>query len=243
MNKLIIFILLAVTAVSIILFSSDGGATDVATEMGIESIRGDVVEIAGKGMYYKNKYGDYPVYMDDIYDMSDSEVHKSIATFERFFDKTYLEKNVKLVNDEELKSKGITYELASKSTKYFIDIKTGEVLVADLFDIDSDYADEMSSTGFKVIETVIIEDGYGNSMTPINGSFDSGSNVYFYGGGSMKLARRDEISKEITNLDSSTSGLSDVIQVLYVQNTQSTSEMRAAVLKSDGVHLIDLSID
>lgn len=244
MNKAVVFLLIAIVAVSTMLFANDGGATDIAGRINVESVKGDVVEIQGKGMYYKNKYGSYPVYADNIYDMSDSKVHEAIQTLERFFDKTYLEKNVKLVNDGELKSKGITYELANGNNKYFIDVLTGKVLAPELMDKDSDYLEDVTSTGlFKVVDTIIIKDSAGNEMTPINGSFDSGSNIYFYGGGAMKLARRDEVSNEISNMDAQVDGLTDVLEILYIQKTQTSGNMfRAAVRKVDGVHILELKI-
>ena len=218
----VVLIILGIT----LLYKSDQGTGNTARKLELESIRGDVVELQGKSMYYKNKYGSYPVHSDDVYSLSDGEVVRAIKVFERFFfnketgmaDKDYIRENIKLINVGELKDKGITYELSSKKTRYFLDTKTGKVLTPELMEEDPDYADEVTDTGeYRVIETIIIKDDLGNKMLPVHGSFKSGSSMYFYGGGAMKLARRDELTGQIINLDSETEGLSGVDSILYLQ--------------------------
>ena len=143
MRKVVIIIMLGIIAISVMLFQNDGGSGQVADQMNLETIRGDIVELQGKGMYYKNKYGIYPAHNDDVYNMEDGGVVTSISSLEKYFDKAYIENNIKLVNDKELKSKGITYELANKNTRYFYDITTGVVISPDLMDRDEKYRDEV----------------------------------------------------------------------------------------------------
>lgn len=230
----------------VLLHKNDSGTTHTAKQVQLESIRGDVVELQGKSMFYHNKYGEYPINHDDVYSLSDAEVIKSLKTFEKFFtskegtpDRDYIRENVKLVNVGELKNKGITYSLANKKTRYFLDTKTGKILVADLMEDDTEYAKEATDKGeYRVIETIVIEDGVGNEMKPVHGSFKSGTSIYFYGGGSMRLARRDEVSKQIYNLDNQVEGVSELNSILYVQ----PSTGKCAVEKDGEVQIIQLNL-
>lgn len=230
-----------------ILMSNDGGSNVVVNQMELESLRGDVVELSGKGLYYKNIHGTYPAYPGDITLSDDSEVIRSVEVFKRFFtkadgtpDNDYIENNIKLANLEELKSKGITYELASKKSRYFYDVLTGEVLNADLMENDEGYRDDVTDKGeYRVLETIIVKDTMtGDLMSPVNGSFRSGSYMYFYGGGDMVLAFRDELSKEITEINGGLT-IADVDQILYIQ----PSSLKAAILTPSGtVEIVELKL-
>ena len=45
----------------VLLHKNDSGTTHTAKQVQLESIRGDVVELQGKSMFYHNKYGEYPI--------------------------------------------------------------------------------------------------------------------------------------------------------------------------------------
>ena len=240
MRKVVIIIMLGIIAISVMLFRNDGGSGQVADQMNLETIRGDIVELQGKGMYYKNKYGMYPAHNDDVYSMEDGVVVASLSSLEKYFDKVYIENNIKLVNDKELKSKGITYELANRNTRYFYDITTGAVISPDLMDRDEKYRDEVrEGTGeYKVLETIDIvdsDDPEDLTMTQVNGSFKSGSSVYFYGSGTMQLARRDEMTKIIKRVDPGIA-LSNLDEILYIQPDSS----KAVILKGGNLEIVTL---
>lgn len=240
MRKTIILAMVVVTLVTLILYRNDGGSGQVADQLEIESMKGDIVELTGKGMYYKNKHGSYPIYPDDVYEMDDSEVVRSLLVFENFFDKSYIQENLKLTDLGELKNKGITYELASKKTRYFFDVSTGNVLAADLMEVDDEYAGDVANTDeLKVLETIKIVDSDDSSlvMTRVNGSMKSGSGVYFYGGGPLKLAKRDEMTNIIKAVDSGL-GLAADDEILYIQ----PSTFKAVILKNGEVIITTLKL-
>lgn len=223
MKKLIIVILAMVVSVGVIIFSNDSGSTKVASEVELETLRGDIVELQGKSMYYRNKYNQYPIHPESIFDLTNGEEVRSVQILEKFYgehgkNKKYLERNVKLIDEGELKNKGIVYELASKKSKYFIDTKTGQVLVADLLpELDLDLGE------YKVIDNLKVVDSTDKNkvMHPVVGSYKSGTSMYFYGGGEMKLARYNELSKQVINLDSKIEGIDskNIKTILYVQPT------------------------
>ena len=236
MKKLIIVVIVMVISAGVMIFSNDSGSTNVATQVASESIRGDIVELQGKSMYYRNKYNEYPIHAEDIYTLTDAEEVRSVMVFEKYYAEAlgkgkgaeqYLRDNVKLINEGELKLKGIVYELASKKSKYFIDTKTGQVIVADM-----DLLPELGiDTGeYSVLDysmEVIASNDSKKIMNPVVGSYKSGSSVYFYGGGAMKFARYDELSKQVVNLDDQLEGITFIPgddsgpkdTILYIQPT------------------------
>lgn len=248
MRKTIIFLLIAIITVSLLFYKSDGGSGGVADKMALESVRGDVVELQGKGVYYRNKYGVYPVKDEDVYENTDGEVIKSLQVFERYFDKApegakdYIKANIKLANSEELKSKGITYELANKNSRYFYDITTGMVLSADLIDKDVDYRDEVlkGTSEYKVIGLLKLVDSVNATkvMENVNGSYKSGSTMYFYGSGTMVLAKRNELNTEVSEVKHNLG--SDVKEILYIQ----PGSMKAVIVtNTDKVEIVEIKID
>ena len=53
-------------------------------------------------------------------------------------------------------------------------------------------------------------------MNPVNGSYKKGAYMYFYGGGDIKFARRNESNNEIVDLTPDLN-VSNLKEVLYVQ--------------------------
>ena len=96
---------------------------------------------------------------------------------------------------------------------------------------DDDYASEVTDPDeFRVLDIVsVIDTITGKTMNPVNGSFKSGSYMYFYGGGSMKLARMNESTKEIREIISGTD-YTKVDQIIYFQ----PSSMKGAVILNNG---------
>ena len=241
MKRVFLILLLATIFIATFINSSDKGAHHISNELETQKIRGDVVELQGKSMFYHNKYGSYPIYPDNVYELADSKVVKGVKVLERYFkkddgsaDTNYIQENIKLVDDGKLKNGGIMYQLASENSIYFLDTKTGKIISPDLLEGDPDYAGEITDRGeYRVLEVVTIEDNAGNLMNEVNGSFNSGSGIYFYGKGSLIFARRDEITRQIVNLNSLPE-LADIKEILYIQ----PSTLKMAAVNSSGEVII-----
>lgn len=249
LKKTIVILVLAVVLM-IVIINQSKGTPQIADSVKIETIKGDIVELQGKSMFYKDKYGNYPIIPESIYDNPDADVVWATQVFERFFSKNfdsleetedYIAENIKLIDFKEMKSKGITYELANKKSKYYIDTKSGVVLSPDLIEEgDEDYLAELEdSTGQYKVGKEFIEiretQNPNNVMVKVNGSYKSGATIYFYGEGSMKYARRNEATNEIVNLDNELLDL-NIDGILYIQPNTG----RAAVKVGGNVKVIQL---
>lgn len=213
-------ILLVVLLIFAVVTISQSNQTPKLAEVAkTETIKGDVVELQGKSTFYKDKYGDYPIFVENIYTNTDGVVAESIIALERLYDKNYIEENIKLINTKEMKGKGVTSELANKKKAYFLDTKTGQVISPDLINEgDDEYISELVDNidnGYRIIETIKIQNESGE-MNPVNGSYKKGAYMYFYGGGDIKFARRNESNNEIVDLTPELN-VSNLKEVLYVQ--------------------------
>lgn len=230
MRKLAIA-LIVVAIFIFLIFNRDNGTQHTANIAKLESLKADIAELQGKSMFYKNNFGHYPIIPDNIYDMSDGYVVDATRVFEQYLfkdksldeKKAYMAENFKLIDLPELKAKGITYELANKKSKYFLDKKTGMVFCPELIEGDPEYLEDLdrdlSDGTYKVLGSIIIEetDNTANKMQPVQGSFRGGSAMYFYGGGKMKLAVRNEATKVIDNLDHKIPNGDNISEILYIQ--------------------------
>lgn len=230
-----VIILLMISVVAIMIFLNRGESSYLATEVKAETVRGDVEELQGKSLFFRDRYGDYPVFIDNIYDHDDAKVIWATQVFEQYLGKTpdYIAENIKLVDLPLMQARGVTYNLANPGNKYFLDVRTGTLLSPDLIEIDPDYIEriESGSSEYRPLADIRIVDGKDptKEMTTVKGSYRAGSTVYFYGAGTMKYARRSDATNIIENLD----GLlpTDVVidEIVYIQ--QITNK---AVVKSGG---------
>ena len=88
-----------------------------------------------------------------------------------------------------------------------------------------------------MIETIDIVDSDNPTliMAQVNGSFKTGSSVYFYGSGTMQLARRDEMTKIIKKVDPGIT-LSNLDEILYIQPDSS----KAVIVKGGVLEIVTL---
>lgn len=254
MRKAIVIGLVALVFLMIFM-NKDQGTRRTVDRTKIETIRGDVSQLQGKSTFYHNRFGNYPVYPDDVYEMNDGHVIWGVGVMEKYFgelegdtwipDKEYISDNIKLINLEELKDKDLTYELANKDVRYYLDILTGKVICPELMEEDPDYTNDITDDGkYKVLGPVIIEETADptNKMQPVHGSIKSGTTMYFYGGGSMKLAQRNENTREIIDLKDKLKGIENLQEILYIQPTTN----KASVVIGEGnkfkIAIVDLKL-
>lgn len=244
MNKFIIIGLVAIMSI-MTFFNKDQGTRTTIERTQVETIRGDVSQLQGKSTFYHNRFGSYPILSDNVYDMNEGHVIWGLGVLEKYFGKMqdevgskagrlkYIEDNIKVINLTEMKDQDLTYELANEDVMYYLDILTGKIIAPELMEEDENYRDNVTDDGsyrilgpVKIIET----DPPKKEMNEVHGSIRSGSTMYFYGKGQMMLARRDENTNIITNLDSRLPAVNGHInEILYVQPTTN----RASVVVRD----------
>lgn len=247
MRKAVIVIVLLLVF-GLIVITQSQGTPQLARTAKVETIRGDIVELQGKSMFYRDKYSEYPIFHENIYDNPKGKVIEGVMALERsgVYTPEYIRENIKLINVDDMKGKGVTSELANKKGVYFLDTKTGQIISPDLVvQGDEDYIAELidnQDTGYKILPETIKIETIDKEMAQVNGSFRKGSYIYFYGGGNpvggkgkLLYARRNETTNEIIDLSEELSDDS-IDEILYLQSESG----KAAVKVGNTIKVVTL---